>query len=460
MSSSELAISVARLSKIYRIYDRPQDRLRHSLSRFFRRRRASALIGHDFAALNDVSFEVLRGETIGIIGRNGSGKSTLLQIICGTLFPTSGEVRKVGRIGAILELGAGFNPEFSGRENVYLNATLLGLTRSEIDERLASIIEFADIDAFIDQPVKTYSSGMWVRLAFSVVAHIDADILVIDEALAVGDVFFMQKCMRFLRAFQQRGTILFVSHDTAAVVNLCQRVVWLEGGSVREVGPAKLVCEHYLASTYGHQHMPASSETEVFDAPKPSSKPAGPIKQDCVDMRATWINQTCLRNDLRVFEFAGAARSFGDGGVTIRDIRLMDASGSDQLSWVVGGERVLIRIDLCAHVALSSIIVGFFVKDRLGQVLFGDNTYLVYADKPFRVAVGERITADFGFRMPILPQGSYAIDVAVADGNADDHVQHQWIHDALVIESHANSVSTGLVGIPFEVISLRRVTEE
>ena len=191
-------IRVENLSKCYQIYDKPQHRLWQGLFRgrkqFFR----------EFWALKDVSFEVRRGETVGIIGRNGSGKSTLLQMICGTLTPTSGTIDVRGRVGALLELGAGFNPEFTGRENVYMNGSILGLTREEIDARYEDIVAFADIGQFIDQPLKTYSSGMYVRLAFAVIANIEADVLVIDEALAVGDAFFVQKCMRFLRRFLEK----------------------------------------------------------------------------------------------------------------------------------------------------------------------------------------------------------------------------------------------------------------
>jgi len=245
--SSDLAIRVRGLSKCYHIYDKPQDRLKQSLwrgrKRFYR----------EFWALRDVSFEVARGETVGIIGRNGSGKSTLLQLLCGTLAPTSGEIEIHGRVAALLELGAGFNPEFTGRENVYMNATLFGLTSSEIDARYDEIAAFADIGDFIDQPVKTYSSGMFVRLAFAVIAHVDADVLVIDEALAVGDVFFTQKCMRFLRRFRENGALLFVSHDIGAVTNLCQRALWLQNGECKKQGSAKDISEAYLEAFYLEQ---------------------------------------------------------------------------------------------------------------------------------------------------------------------------------------------------------------
>ena len=207
MSSNDFAIRVQGLSKYYQIYDAPKDRLKQMLVPRLQRiiDKQPKQYFREFKALNDVSFEIKKGETVGIIGRNGSGKSTLLQIICGTLFPTSGSVQTNGRIAALLELGSGFNPEFTGRENVYMNAAVLGLSKEEVDTRFDDIVTFADIGDFIEQPVKTYSSGMMVRLAFSVIAHVDAGILVIDEALAVGDVFFQQKCMRYLRKFKKKG---------------------------------------------------------------------------------------------------------------------------------------------------------------------------------------------------------------------------------------------------------------
>ncbi|HMQ13173.1 MAG TPA: ABC transporter ATP-binding protein, partial [Candidatus Competibacter phosphatis] len=238
----QFVIEVNEVGKCYQIYEKPQDRLKQMLWRGRRR------YYHEFWALRSMSFTVRRGQTVGVIGRNGSGKSTLLKMLCGTLAPTTGTLAVRGRVAALLELGTGFNPEFTGRENVYLNAAILGLDDAEIECYLPEILAFADIGEFIDQPVKTYSSGMAVRLAFSVAAHVRADILVIDEALAVGDMFFVQKCMRFLRKFQEHGTLFFVSHDTAAVVNLCDYALWLEQGQVRESGPAKEVCEHYLAT--------------------------------------------------------------------------------------------------------------------------------------------------------------------------------------------------------------------
>lgn len=244
VNDADIAIRVDGLGKCYQIYDRPEHRLWQGLLRgrkqFFR----------EFWALKDVSFEVRKGETVGIIGRNGSGKSTLLQMICGMLTPTAGTIHTEGRISALLELGAGFNPEFTGRENVFLNGALLGMTRQEIEARFDSIAGFADIGDFIDQPVKTYSSGMYVRLAFAIAVAADPDILVVDEALSVGDLAFQNKCMARIRGMSERGaTILFVSHDLSTSQVICHRAIWLGGGRVMRAGDPVQVCrEYYIAS--------------------------------------------------------------------------------------------------------------------------------------------------------------------------------------------------------------------
>jgi lipopolysaccharide transport system ATP-binding protein len=253
--SSETVIRVAQLEKVYQIYKTPRDRLKQFILPRLQRMagRPPAQYYEEFWALKDICFEIARGETVGIIGRNGAGKSTLLQIICGTLSPSGGSVEINGRVAALLELGSGFNPDFSGRENVYMNAALLGLDRPTIDARFEDIAAFADIGGFIEQPVKTYSSGMYVRLAFAVIAHVDADILVIDEALAVGDAFFVQKCMRFLRRFMESGTIIFVSHDTGSVTNLCRTALWLEKGRLVGKGAPKDIVAKYLEACYEAQ---------------------------------------------------------------------------------------------------------------------------------------------------------------------------------------------------------------
>lgn len=456
--SSEVVIRVQGLSKHYQVYETPRDRLKQFMLPRLQglTRRPQQQYFHEFKALDNVSFEVRRGETVGIIGRNGSGKSTLLQVLCGTLAPTSGSVETHGRIAALLELGSGFNPEFTGRENVYLYASVLGLSRQTIAERFAGIEEFADIGEFINQPVKTYSSGMVVRLAFAVIAHVDADILVIDEALAVGDAFFVQKCMRFLRRFMENGTILFVSHDTSAVVNLCHHAIWLANGKVRYQGPSKEASERYLAALF-ETDTPADAEPAAATPAPPSPRPRGVVAAANAgaerDMRQDWINASSLRNDIEVFSFSPDAAQFGQRGASIASVLLRDDAGN-RLNWVVGGEMVTLEVQCEAHVALNGPIVGFYLKDRLGQNLFGDNTYLLYADQPQHIQAGHPFQALFTFRMPTLPGGDYSIAVAIAEGTQQDHVQHHWIHDAVVLKSHSSSVSTGLIGIPITEIRL------
>ena len=237
---SDISIKVENLSKCYQIYDKPRDRLLQMLSRgrkqYFR----------EFWALKDVSFEIKKGETVGIIGQNGSGKSTLLQLLCGILYPTSGKIIINGKVAALLELGAGFNPEFTGRENVFLNASLCGFSNKQIDDRFDRIAEFADIGEFIDQPVKTYSSGMFVRLAFAVQVHTDPRIFLIYEALSVGDYRFVQKCYKKMEEIKKSGASLFlVSHDTTAIKMLCDRAIWLHGGKILSIGQASQVVDQY-----------------------------------------------------------------------------------------------------------------------------------------------------------------------------------------------------------------------
>lgn len=451
MSSNDIAIRVQNLSKCYQIYDNPRDRLKQFLVPRFQRLlgRQSQQYFREFWALKDVSFEIKKGETVGIIGRNGSGKSTLLQMICGTLNPTSGSIQTNGRIAALLELGSGFNPEFTGRENVYMNASVLGLSNEEIDARFSDIVAFADIGDFIEQPVKTYSSGMMVRLAFAVIAHVDADILVVDEALAVGDAFFTQKCMRFLRSFMKNGTVLFVSHDTGAVVNLCNTAVLLNRGQVVETGSPKNVIEHYLATLY--------ESTQEVDGVQTDEKKisAGQTQgqSEYRDMREALINASTLRNDVEIFQFKPDQTGFGTGDAKIISVQLLDQNGVP-LSWVVGGEDVILNIRCMAHKKILRPIIGFQFKDRLGQVIFSDNTFISYQNSLVTVDEGAEISAHFEFRLPVLPTGDYSISPAFAEGTQEEHVQHHWVHDAMIVRVHASSVCLGLIGVSMKKISL------
>lgn len=446
-ASPQEVIRVRDVGKCYRMHERPVHRLWHALTG------GKNNAGKEFWALRGADFSIQRGQTVGIIGRNGSGKSTLLQMIAGTLAPSEGSIEVKGRVAALLELGSGFNPEFTGRENVHLNATILGLRRDQIEARIDSILAFADIGEFIDQPVRSYSSGMSVRLAFAVIAHVDADILIIDEALAVGDAFFSQKCMRFLRDFQKRGTLLFVSHDAAAVVNLCERAIWLEHGRTRLQGPAAEVLEAYMAE----QHVASRRGTDAAQIHVSGRRQRRSVA-DAADFRQQQRLEQGICNRIAVFEFDpdNASAEFGAGGARIHEVILEDENAAG-LSLLEGGERVRLRVRVEVLQALEKLIVGFYVKDRLGQRLFGDNTFLAMLKAPVGAQTGEWIEARFDFRMPILPSGSYMVDVAVASGEQDDHTQQHWIHDALEFRAMDETMRHGLVGIPMLAIDIAKV---
>lgn len=447
-SNDDAVIHVNNIAKFFEIYEKPSHRLWQMMCRgrkqFYR----------PFWALADINFKVNRGECVGIIGRNGAGKSTLLQIITGTLSPSSGKVEVKGRVAALLELGSGFNPEFTGRENVYLNASILGLSKEEIDAKYNDIVAFADIGEFIDQPVKSYSSGMIVRLAFAVVAHVDADVLIIDEALAVGDTFFTQKCMRFLRHFMEINTVLFVSHDVAAVNSLCNRAILLEHGRIKLLGSPKDVTEMYLEDMFES----LQGKSEKPRAERTTSSGNGSLllaagEEDFRDMRHEILINSTIRNDIQIFHFDEKGAAFGKGGASIIQVLLVDKNETP-LNWVVGGEVVTLRIVAQAYQDMYSPIIGFHLKDRLGQCLFGDNTFLAFMDSPLTVRVGQHIKASFTFRMPVLAAGDYSFAVAIAEGTQADHVQHQWRHDALFLTSVATSASAGIMGIPMKEICL------
>jgi lipopolysaccharide transport system ATP-binding protein len=466
MSFDQLSISVNGLSKRYEIYAQPADRLKQMILP-----RIGRLVGKDklayfneFWALRGVTFDVRRGETVGIIGRNGSGKSTLLQMVCGTLHPTEGAMNVRGRIAALLELGAGFNPEFTGKENVYLSGLLYGISEGELRKRFQSIVDFADIGDFINQPVKTYSSGMYVRLAFAVAAHVDADTLIIDEALSVGDVRFTQKCMRYLREFQKRGTLLFVSHDTGAVTSLCSRAIWLDSGRMVMDGTAREVVEHYLAAQHaadraslGEKVTVRASVPEAGAVIHGATTMSAAMPLDVIDPRQDVLNGVATRNLIEVFDFdvEKISNEFGAGAVRIVDVRLLDGNGEAH-RLTAGGEIVDLAIDAEVGKSIEAPIFGFYVKDRLGQRLFGDNTYINYRDQPLRAQPGTRLRAHFRFRMPVLPSGDYSVDVALATGTQENHTQQHWIHDAFAFRANESSMRHGLVGVPMHSIEIER----
>jgi lipopolysaccharide transport system ATP-binding protein len=450
-ASSEYAISVSDVGKCFSIYDAPSDRLKQ-----FVMPRVQKIIGrpqstyfNEFWALRNISFRVARGETLGIIGRNGSGKSTLLQIICGTLTPTTGLVKTRGRVAALLELGSGFNPEFTGRENVFMNASVLGLSNAEINERFDKIAAFADIGGFIDQPVKIYSSGMFVRLAFAVIAHVDADILVIDEALAVGDAIFTQKCMRYIREFQGRGTLLFVSHDMGSLQNLCRTGVWLDQGKVQKVGPSRDVAESYsqytAQQTYGTSaKLIALTKTE---APLPINGEAGQLLVNA----SPAVDYESL---LSVSDNVNKAKGWETGFARITSVTFVCVNGNSA-DTLLGGEQVKVTIRAQSTDPIIMPILGFTVRDRLGQELFGENTLPYTETNPISIPSEMEFSAEFLFILPMLPNGQYSVMASVAEGTLYNHVQHHFMHDALILTVTSSKIRWGLVGLNFQQVVLK-----
>ncbi|QTR44870.1 ABC transporter ATP-binding protein [Thiothrix litoralis] len=449
--SSEIAIKVEGLEKCYQIYDNPHDRLKQFVFPPLRRLlgKPPKEYGREFLAVNAVSFQVKKGEAVGIIGRNGSGKSTLLQMICGTLTPSSGSIQTTGRVAALLELGSGFNPEFTGRENVYMNASILGLSKAEIDARFDEIVDFADIGNFIEQPVKTYSSGMYVRLAFAVIAHVDADILVVDEALSVGDAVFTQKCMRFIRGFQGKGTLIFVSHDIASVQNICKSAIWMKNGKVERLGTAKAISEAYLQYTLQEIYGEEATLTSIAPAALDNQSTPDSSVEPVIDYGAV----------ASVTDNIQAAKGWKTAQAEIVSVVLAHLSAGKTACVFEGGERVRMSIRTKTHVALKNPIIGFLVRDRLGQDLFGENTLPFTEYTPTAVGAGMVFEGVFDFKLPMLPNGLYAVMVSIADGDAHDNVQHHWMHDALIINISSSKIRYGLVGIPFERVALEVINE-
>ena len=393
-ASGEVAISVTDVCKAYQIYDSPRDRLKQFLLP-----KLGRLVGkapkhyyREFAALAGVSFEIGRGETVGIIGRNGAGKSTLLQIICGTLTPTSGQVAVNGRVAALLELGSGFNSDFTGRENVRINAGVLGLTEQEIDQRMSDILAFADIGDFVDQPVKTYSSGMYVRLAFAVVVHVDADILIVDEALSVGDMYFQAKCMAHMKRLMESGvTVLFVSHDVGAVKALCSRSVYLDHGSVVAVGPTEAVVEAY------------------YEAGVKRGQATRPVA--AVSARPTGEFDASQLASQRQFAARAAFHRIQNGMAELLDVRLLDGSGQP-VELVEFGQTVILRVVFKGKLDLPSIGLAYHIRDKNGFDVIYSDTGIEHCHIT-NLGDGEVVTMDWEFMMH-LRQGDYSIAAMLA----------------------------------------------
>lgn len=471
MNQPSFAVSILKLSKMYRLWRSPQDRLLVPLKRLFKSILQTKELAHcdgfkEFYALKDISLTIQKGESWGFVGVNGSGKSTLLKIISGNIRPSSGRVEVDGKV-VILDYGSGFNGEFTGKENIYIKATLLGLTKKQINERFDAIVDFAEIGDFINQPVKTYSSGMMARLGFAIIAHVDADIIITDEALAVGDVFFVQKCMRFIREFLKRGTFLFVSHSTNDVLSLCQHAVWLEHGVCKAMGPAAEVVQAYLDKTHLDSvkemvidEISANTLTVTNEIVKSEVKLDQAVLSQLMDYQAPeiakdsrwdFVNHSSVRNDIEV-NSCELKESIGTGGACITRVMLCNAQ-AEMLSWCVGGEVVLLSIEIKAENELKSPLIGFQVIDHLGQVLFADTSAFLIQSQPILIKKNTVFVTEFKFQMPMMPVGKYTVRVAVALGEHDGSaILLQTIDKAMILHSIESYVTEGLIGVPMKSV--------
>lgn len=427
MSSNQPVISVRNVSKCFITYDKPHDRLKQALIPRIQRwsGKQPTTYGKEFWALRDINFDIHKGETVGIVGRNGSGKSTLLQIICGTLNPTLGKIETRGRVAALLELGSGFNPEFTGRENVYLNAAVLGLTHDEVNERFDAIAGFADIGEFLDQPVKAYSSGMAVRLAFAVQAQVDPDILVVDEALSVGDARFQAKCFERLRQLKENGTsILLVTHSSEQVVTHCSRAILLEKSKIEMIGESRQVINKYTDILFGRKSSPGTFKS-----------------LDLAELARTDAKFSVIDDDTLTFnDDAYASRigynpheyRWGDGAASILDFHI-SANGRAFPNSIKSGEEITLYLAMKFNRLVVNPIIGFTLKTKEGVTVYGTNTYLLDCKTTEHLGLpGTSAIACLKFKN-LLASGDYFISIGIASRTGEEAVPHDRRYDSIHI---------------------------
>ena len=390
---AETVISVKNLTKTYRLYENTKQRILEGLFPFVKPKH------QEFHALDDVSFDIHKGEIVGIIGKNGSGKSTLLKIITGVLQGTSGVVDVKGRVSALLELGSGFNPEYTGLENIYMNGTLMGVTREEMSKRVQEIVDFADIGDFINQPVKNYSSGMFVRLAFAVAINVDADILIVDEALAVGDVAFQAKCMAKMSQIMKKGTtILFVTHDMNTVKRLCQKCIYLKKGKKVMEGPAEELADIYLREV--REGM--NAENQKVDIVYNENQVQMINRED--------VDTTKIANDPDFDKKVSAFRE-GNGAVKVTSFELTDMQGKN-IKTVDFNQKVKLRIAV-EFMEEKSVAVSYHIRDDKNLELLGSSTR-VEMDSLLQGKKGDRFLVEFVTKVPLL-EGAYNITLVVSE---------------------------------------------
>ena len=426
-----LAISVQGVSKIYKLYDKPIDRLKEAVSLTHKS------YHRDFFALSDISFEVKKGETVGIIGTNGSGKSTILKIITGVLSPTTGTAEVSGNISALLELGAGFNSEYTGLENIYMNGTMMGFSRQEMERRMDDILRFADIGDFVNQPVKTYSSGMFVRLAFALAINVDPEILIVDEALSVGDVFFQAKCYRRMEEMMKNGTtILMVSHDMGSIIKYCDKVVLLNRGHFVAQGEAGKMVDLY-------KKILANQTDELAEALIEEKKEALglPVEATVSDKRMK--DRMNLNPEVQ---------EYGDGRASFEDFGTLDARGN-VTNLLLKGEMFTIRERVRFHAPIENPIFTYTLRDKKGTDITGTNTLFEGTEiKP--VKDGDVYTVSFRQKMN-LQGGEYLLSMSCTGYENGEHVVYHRLYNVLSLTVISNKNTVGFYDMGSEVEALR-----
>jgi lipopolysaccharide transport system ATP-binding protein len=430
--STEYAIEVNALSKCYQIYDKPSDRLKQMLMR------GRKQYYKEFWALKDVSFKIKKGETVGIIGRNGSGKSTLLQMICGTLNPTGGEVKVNGRVAALLELGAGFNPEFSGVENVYMAASLYGLSKEEVDQRFDAIAAFADIGDHIHQPVKTYSSGMFARLAFSVVAHVEPDVLVVDEALAVGDARFVAKSMKKIKKLQNSGsTIIFVSHDVGSVRTLCQQAIWLHAGHLMDLGEVFPVTGKFTEYIFKDPDLDDTAEDKIKAVENQLANNIISNKDD-ID-----FNEKIISNSIKFMPIRNPRHlaHWGSHQGLILSSNLTNSENQEQDVFNFSESfKIYVKVKVPKTIPRNTLGVAISIKDLKGTDLIVSSTY----DSQVRILPeGENFQVVFSM-INILAEGEYLLVVALESREHNSIHYYEYIEGIQYFKTLSNRKIFGI----------------
>lgn len=424
--SSDIYVKARGLGKKYELHDHPLGHLAGTLTG----RTASKHLW----ALKDFNLDAKVGDFIGIVGRNGAGKSTLLEMITGIMAPSAGEVHVKGRVAALLELGAGFNPEFTGRENAILSASVYGLSEEQTARRLPSIEAFAGIGDFIDRPTREYSSGMYARLAFSVAIHVDADILIVDEILGVGDVRFQQRSMKFLREFSKRGIVLFVSHNETAILSLCNQAIWLTDGKTKKRGHPKEIIHAYQKAMSQISDIPSAFQ----ETGELNDETANDETQSNRDKNTP---HTPEDNDPKRF-------SFNDSNELKRPDTILgvflDSRESENTTYA-GGENAVLKIS-CDKLDTSSSFIAFAVRDKFGQIIFSRDT-LGHESKPNSDDATTTTNAQFMFTMPFLPSGNYAIDVAVIDADGEKHECLDLMETAVTFSVQSRHISSGMANV-------------